>query len=286
MTTSARLSESLDVPEAWPSLPFASWKDCGATLQRWLQMVGKVRMALSAPQNHWWHVAFYVSSRGLTTSPIPTGGRVFEAEFDFYRHNLALRANDGMEKFLPLYPRSVADFYQELMGALSAMDIKVSISPKPDEVPDRIPFAEDRLHATYDSDLVSRFWRVLVTVDALLKEFRSGFVGKCSPVQFFWGGMDMAVTRFSGRPAPMREGLDPMDREAYFQEVISAGFWPGDPRFPSPAFYAYARPEPHGLADSTVRPKQAFYDRQMSQFFLLYEDARTAPSPSETVHEF
>ncbi len=286
MTTSARLNDSLDAPEAWPPLPYASWKDCCDTLQRWLQIVGKVRAALSPPQNHWWHVVFFVTSRGLTTSPIPAGGRIFEGEFDFCRHNLLLRANDGTERVLPLYPRSVADFYQEVMGALSAMDIKVSISARPDEVANRIPFAEDRVHQAYDSDYVHRFWRVLVTADALLKEFRSGFVGKCSPVHFFWGGMDLAVTRFSGRPAPAREGMDPMEREAYFHEVSSAGFWPGDSRLPAPAFYAYAKPEPRGFAESAVRPKQAFYDRQMANFFLPYEDARNAPSPSEAVREF
>ncbi len=286
MATNARPSGALDAPEAWPSLPFSSWQDSGATLQRWLQIVGKVRMALSPPQNHWWHVVFFVTSRGLTTSLIPAGNRTFEAEFDFCQHNLLLRANDGMEKFLALYPRSVADFYRELMGALSAMGIEARISPKPDEVADRIPFAEDRVHGAYDSDFVHRFWRALVTVDCLLKEFRSGFVGKCSPVHFFWGGMDMAVTRFSGRPAPVREGMDPVDREAYSHEVISAGFWPGDPQLSSPAFYAYARPEPRGLADSTVRPKQAFYNRQMSLFCLPYEDARAASSPSEAVREF
>jgi len=276
----------LDAAEWWPALPFSAWRDTCATLQMWLQMVGKLKLACCAPQNHWWHVTFYVSGRGLRSGPIPDGKRAFEAEFDFQEHKLQLRTTDGLEKSLRLYPRSVADFYRELMAALSSLGIEVHIWPKPVEVAEPIPFPEDTIHSAYDADYARRFWRVLTTADTLLKEFRSPFLGKSSPVHFFWGGMDLALTRFSGRRAPPREGADRVTREGYSHEVISGGFWPGDARFPEPAFYAYASPEPVGFSTSAVSPEKAFYSRDMGEFFLRYDDVRAAPSPRRAVLDF
>ncbi len=276
----------LESPENWPALPLEAWRDTCITLQRWLQIVGKLKLSLSAAQNHWWHVVFYVSARGLTTSPIPYGGRIFEVEFDFCRHNVRICASDGMEKFLPLYSRSVADFYGELMGALSAIGVQARIWPTPVEVPNPIPFPKDTENATYDPEYAHRFWRVLTSVDSLLKEFRTPFLGKCSPVHFFWGAMDLAVSRFSGRRAPPREGADAMTREGYSHEVISGGFWPGDARFPAPAFYAYSVPEPSGFRAAKIEPKQAFYSEEFGEFLLRYDDVRASFSPRKAVLDF
>lgn len=277
---------SIEAPEQWPALPFEAWQDTCVTLQMWLQMVGKLRLALAPAQNHWWHVPFYVSSRGLTTSPIPCAGRVFEVEFDFCRHNVRISANDGMEKFLPLYSRSVADFYRELMGAISAIGVEARIWPVPVECPNPIPFAKDTQHATYDPEYAHRFWRVLTSADSLFKEFRTPFLGKCSPVHFFWGGMDLAVSRFSGKRAPPREGADWMTREGYSHEVISGGFWPGDARFAAPVFYAYSSPEPPAFRTARIQPPQAFYSKEFGEFLLRYDDVRAAPSPRKAVLDF
>ena len=235
---------------AWPPLPLAEWKDTCETLHMWTQIAGKVRMQLSPPLNHWWHVPLYVSARGLTTSPIPHGWRVFEIDFDFIDHHVAIETSDGRTASMPLKPMAVADFYREFMARLSALGIDVHINGMPSEVPNPIPFAEDRVHKSYDPDQAHRFWRALVSADTVLKEFRSRFVGKCSPVHFFWGSFDLAVTRFSGRRAPARQGADSITQEAYSHEASSAGFWPGSGEIQEAAFYAYTAPPPEGLAEA------------------------------------
>ncbi|HWE63494.1 MAG TPA: DUF5996 family protein, partial [Chloroflexota bacterium] len=213
--------------DAWPALPLDAWRDTYATLHMWTQIVGKVRMALSPPVNHWWHVTLYVTARGLTTSPIPYGTRTFEVSFDFVDHNLLIQTSEGTSKALGLFPRSVAEFYHEFMGALRALDLEVTINPLPQEVPEPIRCDEDTIHCSYDAAYAHRCWRILVQADRVFKQFRSGFIGKCSPVHFFWGSFDLAVSRFSGRRAPERPGADHMTREGYSHELISCGFWPG-----------------------------------------------------------
>jgi hypothetical protein len=269
-----------------PPLPLAEWKDTCATLHMWSQIVGHVRMELTPLVNHWWNVPLYVTSRGLTTSPIPYGERVFEIDFDFVDHRLLVRDSEGVARSLALAPRAVADFYAELMGTLGAMGITVRIHGKPDEVPDPIPFAEDRQHASYDPVYAQRFWRILVWVDTVLKEFRGRFIGKCSPVHFFWGSFDLAVSRFSGRRAPERPGADPITREAYSHEVISHGFWPGGGDITSPAFYSYTAPAPPGLEREPIRPASASWNGQLGEFLLMYDDVRSASSPRECLLEF
>ncbi len=280
----------LDSPEAWPALPFASWRDTWATLHMWLQMVGKVRLALTPRLNHWWNVALYLTPRGLTTSSMPYGERALEIEFDFLDHRLHLRANDGAARHLALAPRSVADFYREFMATLEAMGFKTRIWTMPVEVPDPIPFDRDTTHASYDPVAAHKFWRILLSSEEVLTQFRARFLGKCSPVHFFWGGCDLAVTRFNGRRAPERHDPDPIlrkiMREAYSHEVLSAGWWPGGLQFPHPAFYAYAAPEPAGFAQQPVRPSQAAYNKELGEFILLYEDVRCAPSPSAALMQF
>jgi uncharacterized protein DUF5996 len=272
--------------EHWPALPLAAWQATRDTLHMWTQIVGKVRLALAPMENHWWQVPLYVTARGLGTSPIPWGGGAFEIDFDFLDHNLYVRASDGRTKAIALVPRSVADFHAELLAVLRAVDISVTIGGRPDEVPNPIPFAEDRTHAAYDAVFAERFWRILVSVDAVLKEFRGRFVGKCSPVHFFWGSFDLAVTRFSGRRAPERPGADPITREAYSHEVISAGFWPGGGGVDGPAFYSYTAPAPAGLEREAVRPAAARWDSTLGEFLLMYDDVRTAPSPRAALLEF
>ena len=272
--------------DPWPALPLDAWRETYATLHMWTQIVGKTRLALTPRVNHWWNVPFYVTSRGLTTSAIPCAWRTFEVEFDFLSHTLEIRTSDGMTRALALAPRSVADFYAEYMAALQELGIGVTIRPRPDEVPDPIPFGVDRTHASYDADAAQRFWRVLTQVDRVFKQFRGQFVGKSSPVHFFWGSFDLAVTRFSGRPAPPRPGADSITREAYSHEVISAGFWPGSGPVQEAAFYAYAAPAPAGLADATVLPAAASYHRDLGEFILPYESVRGAPSPDATLLEF
>ena len=273
-------------PESWPALPLEAWQDTRDTLHMWTQIVGKVRLALSPLINHWWEVPLYISARGLTTSAIPYDRGVCEAEFDFIDHNLVIRTSEGSVKTLPLAPRSVAAFYKEFMAALASLGIKVEIWHMPVEVPNPIAFDQDLQHASYDAEYVTRFWRVLVLVDAIFTEFRSRFIGKNSPVHFFWGSFDLAVTRFSGRRAPEREGADRIAREAYSHEVISAGFWPGGGDVTGAAFYAYAAPEPPGYAQSLVGPKKAFYHPQLHEFLLMYDDVRLDPSPRKALLEF
>ncbi|MBV8864497.1 MAG: hypothetical protein JO210_03760, partial [Acidobacteriaceae bacterium] len=225
--------------EPWPALPLKAWQDTYATLHMWTQIVGKIRKTLTPLVNHWWNVTLYVTPRGLTTSAIPFGTRVFDLEFDFLEHQLVIRTGEGAVPTVKLRPRSVADFYHELMRELGSLGIDVKIHGTPDEVSDPIPFAEDHVHSSYDPDFANRFWRVLVSADAVFKEFRSGFVGKCSPVHFFWGSFDLAVSRFSGRRAPERLQADYITQEGYSHEVISAGFWPGGEGVQGPAFYSY-----------------------------------------------
>jgi len=271
---------------AWPSLPLEEWKDTCATLHMWTQIVGKTRLALCPKENHWWHVALYVTARGLTTTPIPHGTRVFEVAFDFVDHRLTLLTSDGETRGIPLGPRSVADFYREYMAVLDDLGLSVRFRPVPDEVEHPIPFAEDRQHASYDPEQANRFWRVLLQADRILKRFRGRFLGKSSPVHFFWGSFDLALARFSGRRAPARPGADRMMQEATSHEEISAGFWPGSGSVPEPAFYAYAAPEPPGFAAAPVKPHAAKYRREISNFVLPYETARTAAMPDEIVLEF
>ncbi len=275
-----------DKPECWPALPLDSWKDTYATLHMWTQIIGKVRLALTPLTNHWWNVPLYVTSRGLTTSRIPYGDKSFELRFDFLQHQLVLQGSDGYVQTLALRAISVAEFYQEFMQMLKSAGIQVKIWRMPVEVADPIPFDQDRTHASYDPDYVQRFWRVLLSVDAVFNQFRSGFLGKCSPVHFFWGSFDLAVSRFSGRRAPDRPGADAMTREAYSHEVSSVGFWPGGGNIKGAAFYSYTVPEPPGFREATVRPSGASFDPQLGEFVLLYDAVRNAPSPVSELLQF
>jgi Family of unknown function (DUF5996) len=272
---------------AWPALPLAEWLPTRDTLHMWTQIVGKIRMANSPPVNHWWHVTLYVSPRGLTTSAIPSSGGIFEIRFDFIDHQLAVETSAGAVKRLPLAPRSVADFYADLMAALDSLGIEHKIHARPDEVPDPIPFAEDRVHRSYDPERAHRFWQVLVSIDPVFQEFRSRFIGKCSPVHFFWGAFDLAVTRFSGRRAPERPGAGAMQQEGYSHEVSSVGFWTGGASgVDEPVFYSYMAPEPSGFRDARVSPGAAFYHKELGEFLLPYEEVRRARSPRDTLLSF
>jgi len=273
-------------PSLWPELPLEAWKDTYATLHMWTQIVGKVRLALSPRVNQWWEVTLYVTPLGLTTSPIPYKDGIFEVEFDFIHHRLLIRTSRDTERVMALAPRSVANFYQDFMQCLASLDIHVKIWKMPCEVPNPIAFDRDTQHASYDPEYANRLWRILVEVDEIFKEFRSSFIGKNSPVHFFWGSFDLAVTRFSGRRAPAREGADPVTQEAYSHEVISAGFWPGGGEIKGPAFYAYAAPQPSGFAEAQVGPAKAFYHSQMQEFLLMYDDVRNAANPRADLLEF
>jgi Family of unknown function (DUF5996) len=273
-----------------PALPLASWKDSLATLHMWTQVVGKVRLKLCPLVNHFWNVAFYVTARGMTTSAMPyqrgTIQGTVEVRFDFIAHQLLLETNEGRLITIALKPMSVADFYKKFMAALADLGVIVKIWTMPCEIPDPIPFEKDEIHAAYDPEAVHKFWRILVWIDQVLKEFRTGFLGKTSPVHFFWGSFDLAVTRFSGRRAPERPGADSINREAYSHEVSSAGFWPGGGDIAGPAFYSYAAPEPPGFAEQKVRPSAAFYHPQMKEFLLMYDDVRTTADPKAALMEF
>ncbi len=272
--------------ENWPALPYEAWKDTCETLHMWTQIVGKVRMELSPPVNHWWHVTLYVTPRGLTTSAIPYRGGTFAVNFDFIEHNLFILTSDGTSKTLSLIPRSVAAFYREFMACLQGLGIEVTINTLPSEIRNPIRCDEDEIHASYDPVYAHRFWRILAQVDQVFKQFRSPFLGKCSPVHFFWGSFDLAVTRFSGRRAPERAGADLITREAYSHEVISCGFWPGDETFEAPAFYSYTLPEPLGLSAAPLRPSAAWYNPDRGLFLLRYEDVRSADAPEQVLLEF
>ena len=273
-------------PKSWPALPLEAWQDTKDTLHMWTQVVGKVRLALSPLVNHWWEVPLYVSARGLTTSPVPYERGIFEAEFDFIQHELLIRTSENTSKSIALRPRSVANLYHEFLAALDSLGMHVKIWPMPVEVPNPIAFDRDTQHASYDPECAQRFWRILVLTDTIFKEFRSQFVGKNSPVHFFWGSFDLAVTRFSGRRAPPRDGADPITREAYSHEVISAGFWPGGGDIKDAAFYAYAAPEPPGFAETRVGPTGAFYHPQLREFVLMYDAVRQSASPKTALLDF
>ena len=276
--------------ESWPSIRLADWKDTYATLHMWTQVVGKIRLELTPRANHWWNVPLYVNSRGLTTSIIPYGDRFFEMEFDFLEHQLHINTTDPQSASIALVPRSVADFYSELMAKLHSLRIEVNIWKMPVEVPDAIPFDQDNVHASYDAEHVQRLWRILLSVDNVFKAFRSQFLGKSSPVHFFWGSFDLAVTRFSGRRAPERNDPDPVlakiMREAYSHEVISAGWWPGSGEITEAAFYCYAAPTPVGFDQQPVRPSAAFYHSGLGEYLLMYDEVRRAESPRKSLLGF
>jgi Family of unknown function (DUF5996) len=276
---------------AWPELPYAAWKDTAATLHLWTQIVGKVRLALTPWLNHSWHVTLRVSARGLVTPPIPLDGRTMQIEFDFIDHVLWLRTSDGHFRQLMLKPVSVAEFYDDVMVALRELGVTVRINEMPNEIPGAVPFPKDRAHASYDADAVSRFHRVLLSCNAVFEHFRTGFLGKASPVHFFWGSFDLAVTRFSGRRAPPHPGgvpnlPDAVAREAYSHEVSSAGFWPGGGGLDQPAFYSYAYPAPEGFAAAKVKPDAAYWSKALGEFILPYHAVRTASEPVRELMAF
>ena len=277
--------------EAWPELPLDAWRDTYATLHLWTQIVGKIRLAQTPWINHSWHVTLYVTARGLTTSPVPYGDRSFQIDFDFIDHRVTLQSSDGRSGGFALEPQSVAVFYARLMGELRKLDLDVRIDGRPNEVADPIRFEEDEVHRAYDAEFASRFFRVLVQADRVFKTFRARFTGKCSPVHFFWGAPDLAVTRFSGRRAPQHPGgvphlPDAVAREAYSHEVSSCGFWPGGGAVPYAAFYSYAYPEPAGFAAARVTPAGAFYSNDLREFILPYDVVRAASDPDETLLAF
>ncbi len=274
----------------WPALPLAEWQDTYDTLHMWTQIVGKTRLALAPMENHWWQVALYVTPRGLTTSAMPHGARTLAVDLDFIDHRLSLCTSDGGVRAIPLVSQTVAAFYASYMSALNALGIDVHIRPTPVEVETAIPFADDRVHASYDANAAHRCWRILVATDRVLKAFRARFIGKASPVHFFWGSFDLAATRFSGRRAPRHPGGAPncpnyVMVEAYSHECHSCGFWPGGGPIPEPSFYAYAYPEPDGFAEYPVHPP-ARYDASMREFILPYEAVRTSARPEEMMREF
>lgn len=271
---------------AWPELRWEDWSATADTLHMWTQIVGKVRLALSPLQARWWNVPLYVSARGLNTSAMPYGAEFLEIEFDFVRHELLFRMSTGASASTPLRAQSVADFYAEFQQILASLGVHVTLYATPVEIAHPIPFAQDTEHASYDPDAAHRFWRILLRTDQVLQKFSTHFVGKISPVHFFWGSFDLTVSRFSGRPAPPRPGADAITREAYSQEVISAGFWPGNGGYGKAAFYSYAAPAPEGFAAAATQPAQAFWDKNLGEFILLYDDLLKSPSPDETLLAF
>jgi hypothetical protein len=278
-------------PVVWPSLPLEAWRETYVALHLWAQIVGKIRLALSPWVNHSWHTTLYVTARGLTTSAIPYGGRSFQIDFDFLEHQLWLRSNDGRSASLALEPQSVASFYKRLMEQMHKLELEVRIHRRPNELPEAIPFDEDDKPRPYDAGYANRFWQVLGQADRVFKVFRARFLGKCSPVHFFWGAADLAVTRFSGRKAPQHPGGVPnlpdwVAREAYSHEVSSCGFWPGSGPIPYPAFYSYAYPEPQGFAEAQIKPPPAFYSKDLGEFILPYDEVRNAKSPDNTLLDF
>ena len=270
----------------WPALPFSDWEETCDTLHMWTQIVGKTRLALTPLQNHWWNVTFYVTPRGLTTPPIPFRQISFEVEFDFVTHQLSIRTSEGQASIIPLYPRSVADFYTEYMACLGALGIEVTIHRTPDEFDDKTPFDQDQHHDSYDVKQIESFRRILINCDRVFKEFRSQFLGKSSPVHFFWGSFDLAVTRFSGRRAVLPKDADALTREGYSHECISCGFWPGNRTFSDPAFYSYTAPKPPGLDEESVLPSAGYWDKQLGEFILKYDDVRTAQMPEKDILNF
>ena len=283
------MNSSMD--ERWPALPLAAWRDTYATVHMWTQIVGKTRLALAQPQNHWWHATLYVTPRGLTTSAMPCRDRTFDVEFNFLEHRLQVRSSDGRAGQLVLRPQSVAEFYAAYTALLRSLDLDVALRPIPVEVDVATPFALDREHASYDADAMTRCWRILVQVDRVLRRFRGEFLGKSSPVHFFWGAFDLATTRFSGRRAPLHPGGAPncpnwVMVEAYSHECSSCGFWPGSVAFPEPGFYAYAYPEPERYRERRIQPAAAYYHADLREFVLPYETVRTASAPDDMLLAF
>jgi Family of unknown function (DUF5996) len=276
---------------SWPELPTEAWRDTCATLQLWTQIVGKIRLARTPWLNHSWHVTLYVTARGLTTSPIPDGARSFEIAFDFIEHVLRISTSDGARRQFPLAGQSVASFYAMTIATLAELGIHVTIDEIPNELPDPIKFSQDTVHASYDGDAVGRFFQILLNADRVFKQFRTGFLGKASPVHFFWGSFDLAVTRFSGRRAPRHPGgvphlADAVACEAYSHEVSSAGFWPGSGAIDYPAFYSYAYPEPAGYRTTKVKPDAAFFHETLGEFILPYDAVRSAADPDQALLDF
>ena len=290
MTTSVQVERERQA--AWPSLPLAEWQDTQATLHRWLQIVGKTRMALSPAVNHSWHVTLYLTSRGLTTSPMPGGPGTIEVELDFIDHNLLIRSSDGATRQMKLGPRSVADFYIEYMGLVEELGVQPGFWPRPNELMDALPFVDDEDHRSYDPYYANQCWRVLSRADRMLQEFRARFLGKCSPVHFFWGAFDLACTRFNGKPAPEHPGgiahlPNRVVREAYSHACISAGWWPGQGgALSQPAFYSYSYPEPPSYAEARVQPGDAYYHRELKEYILPYEAVQAAAHPDDLLLEF
>jgi hypothetical protein len=278
------MSDLMTREERWPALPLNEWKDTYHTLHLWTQIVGKIRMTLSPPLNHWWHVTLYVNSRGLTTGPVPYSAGVFEIQFDFQRHELAISTSEGRSAARPLRPESVAAFHRGVIDALTSLGIDVSINTRPQELPDPVLFEDDYANCSYDAPRVRNFWQILVSSSKVFERFRGRFIGKCSPVHFFWGSFDLACTRFSGRTAPPRKGV--ISGPAYSHEVCSAGFWPGGGAVDGPAYYAYAVPQPAGIENQPVRPEAASWNPQLSEFVLMYDDVRRADSPDEALYAF
>jgi hypothetical protein len=279
-----------DAATAWPNLPYFDWRDTAATLQLWTQIVGKVRLKLTPWVNHGWHITLYLTARGLGTSPIPIGRETLDIDFDFISHRLLARTSGGAEGTLPLKPQTVADFFHDVMNLLGGMGVTVAINEMPNEVANPIRFSQDRTHFAYDAAAAHQFWRALVQVDRVFKLFRSGFLGKVSPVHFFWGSFDLAVTRFSGRPAPLHPGgipglPDEVTREAYSHEVSSAGFWPGNDAFPRAGFYSYAYPEPAGFRDRPAT-RGATFNTALGEFILPYDTVRAAAEPDALLLDF
>jgi uncharacterized protein DUF5996 len=277
--------------DRWPSLALEDWKDTYATLHMWTQIVGKIRLVQTPWVNHSWHVTYQVTSRGVSTLPIPYEGRTFQIDFDFNDHRLLIQTSDGAQRTMALRPRSVADFYEELLALLAGLGFAIEIHTTPNEIAEAIPFEKDTVHASYDAEYANRFWRVLLQADRIFRRFRARFIGKSSPVHFFWGGFDLAVTRFSGRPAPVHPGGVPnlpdwIAREAYSHEVSSCGFWPGGDPAPYPMFYSYAYPEPDGFSSSLVRPRSAAYHATLHEFVLPYDEVRQAQAPETVLLEF
>lgn len=268
----------------WPALPLAEWEDTYHTLHMWTQIVGKVRLRLTPIVNHWWNVALYATARGLTTSPIPYKGRAFEIQFNFLDHRLEVQTSEGHQRVFPLSPKSVAAFYRELMSTLRSLGIEVQINTKPQEVADTTPLDQDETHKSYDPEYVARWWRILLSTDIVFHDFRARFIGKTSPVHFFWGSFDFCVTRFSGRRAPPRKGI--ITSEAYSHECSSVGWWPGGGDVRGPAFYAYSAPEPTGYGAHPARPGAAFYEDKLHEFLLMYDDVRSAKSVPVEILEF
>jgi Family of unknown function (DUF5996) len=280
------VEQALVKEQGWPALPLAAWKETRDTMHMWTQIVGKVRMGLSPHVNHWWEVPLYVSARGLTTSAIPSAVGNFEVNFDFVEHKLDIVTAWSRPMTLQLYTRSVAGFYREFMRGLDSLGIQVKIWPLPQEVPNPIRFDRDVTHARYDPVYANRFWRILASVDAVLREFRGRFIGKVSPVHFFWGSFDLAFTMFSGRRAPERPGADRVTREAYSHEVISVGWWTGGGDITDPMFYAYAAPEPPGFREAPLRPEKAYYDSKLGEFLLSYDEVRNSADPRAALMSF